>query len=91
MEEHKYLTKYKKLNQQIHFKDTEMRLAQGNSAVGLSFFFFFWPCHAACGILVPPPGIETLPPILEARSLNYWTAGEVPTVYLFTFSAVKGY
>ena len=90
MAEHKYLTKCKKLKQQIHFKDTEMRLAQGNSAVGLSFFFFL-AMLAACGILVPPPGIETLPPILEARSLNYWTAGEVPTVYLFTFSAVKGY
>ena len=90
MEEHKYLTKCKKLKQQIHFKDTEMRLAQGNSAVGLSFFFF-WTCYAACGTLVPPPGIEPLPPILEARSLNHWTTGEVPTVYLFTFSAVKGY
>ena len=22
------------------------------------FFFFFWPCHMACGILVPQPGIK---------------------------------
>ena len=65
MEEHKYLTKYKKLRQQILFKDTEMRLAQGNSAVCLSFFFFFWPCHAACGILVPQPGIKPVTPALK--------------------------
>ena len=24
--------------------------------------FFFWPCHAACGIPVPWPGIEPAPP-----------------------------
>ena len=24
----------------------------------LALFFFFWPCHVACGILVPWPGIE---------------------------------
>ena len=24
----------------------------------LLLFFFFWLCYAACGILVPPPGIE---------------------------------
>ena len=44
----------------------------------LSFFFFFWPCHAACGILVPQPGIEHVPPALEAWSLNHWTSREVP-------------
>jgi len=54
-----------------------------------SFFFFFWPCNEACGILVRTPGIEPLPSIYEERSLNQWTAGEVPTVCLFTFSSVK--
>ena len=42
------------------------------------FFFFFWPHHAACGILVPQPGIEPVPPAVEAQSLNHWTAREVP-------------
>ena len=32
-----------------------------------------WPCHMACGILVPQPGIESVPPPLEAWSLNHWT------------------
>ena len=25
---------------------------------------FFWPCHMACGILVPRPGIEPAPPAM---------------------------
>ena len=29
-------------------------------------------------ILVPRPGIEPMPPALEARSLNPWTTREVP-------------
>ena len=27
---------------------------------------FLWPCHMACGILVPQPGIEPGAPALEA-------------------------
>ena len=54
-------------------------------------YLFFWPCRAACGILLPLPGIEPLSTILEAQSLNHWTAGDVPTVCLFIFSAVEGY
>ena len=41
-------------------------------------FLFSWPCQAACGILVPWPGIKLSPPALEAESLNYWTTKEVP-------------
>ena len=37
-----------------------------------------------CGILVPGLGIEPLPAALEARSLNHWTAREVPTKYFKT-------
>ena len=32
----------------------------------------------ACGILLPQPAIEPTPPAVEARSLNHWTAREVP-------------
>ena len=32
----------------------------------LFFFFHFWPCCMAFGILVPRPGIEPTPPALEA-------------------------
>ena len=41
-------------------------------------FFFFWSCHTAYGILVPHPGIEPMPPALEAQSLNHQTSREVP-------------
>ena len=34
---------------------------------------------AAHGILVLQPGIEPMHPALEARSLNHWTAKEVPS------------
>ena len=34
----------------------------------------------ACGISVPRPGIEPVPPAVEAQTLNHWTAREVPNV-----------
>ena len=46
------------------------------------FFFFLLPC-AACGILVPRPGIEPTLPALEAWSANHWTAREVPGCRFF--------
>ena len=36
------------------------------------FFFLFFGC-TACGILVPWPGMEPMPPSLEAWSLDNWT------------------
>ena len=32
----------------------------------------------AYGILIPQPGFEPIPPAVEVRSLNHWTAREVP-------------
>ena len=40
--------------------------------------FIFWPHQAACGTLVPQLGIEPSPLVMEAQSLNHWTASEVP-------------
>ena len=34
--------------------------------------------HMACGIVVPPSGIEPTPRTSEACSLNHWTVGKVP-------------
>ena len=48
----------------------------------------FWPHCAACGILVPRQGIETIGPALEAQSLNYRTAKEVP-VSFFEIPRIK--
>jgi len=40
-----------------------------------SFFFLtLWPHCEACGILVPQPGVEPVPPAVEEWSLNCWTA-----------------
>ena len=44
--------------------------------------FYFRPCHAACGILVPWAGITPRPPAVKARSLNHWTAREFPCPFL---------
>ena len=49
----------------------------------LSSFYLFIHLFiglAACGILVSWPGIETVPPEVEAQSLNHWTTQEVPIV-----------
>ena len=48
----------------------------------LNSFFFFWPRRVACRILVPRPGIEPVPPAVEAQSLKHWTAREAPEVFL---------
>ena len=34
------------------------------------FSFFFWLCHAACGILVPWPGTKPVPAAIETQSPN---------------------
>lgn len=39
-----------------------------------TLLFCFWPHN----ILVPWPGIEFMPPALEAQSLNHFTTREVP-------------
>ena len=56
----------------------------------LGSFFFFLPCpsqllkkhfghtRAAWDILVSQPGIELVPPVVEAQSLNHWATRELP-------------
>ena len=39
--------------------------------------FFFFLHHTACGILLPWPGIEPVPPAWEVWSLNHWATREV--------------
>ena len=59
-------------------------LGQGGSFS--SFFKIFWLFCAACGILVPQPGIEPVSPAVEAWSLNHWTTREGPVLFLFEFA-----
>ena len=43
-----------------------------------SYFFFWWGTgHAACGILVPHPGIEPTSLALGAQCLNHWTSKKI--------------
>ena len=34
------------------------------------YYFIFWPCCKACGILVPQSGVASLPPAVEASVFN---------------------
>ena len=57
------------------------------------FCLFVWPPCAACGILVPQPGIEPVPPAVEARSLNHWTTLATDLIHVNHFltpSALRG-
>ena len=45
----------------------------------IKLFIFFLTCPLACGVLVPYPGIKSVPPVVEAQSLiNHWIAKETP-------------
>ena len=57
-------------------------------------FFFFWPCCTACRILVPQPGVESMPPSLGLW--NHWATREAPRMNIAhqdyaELSFVRGY
>ena len=58
----------------------------------LFMFLFFWPCHTACRILVPRPGIEPGPRQLKHRVLSTGPPGKSPKVLIvmesFFFSSI---
>ena len=45
-----------------------------NGFHSLSSFCLFWPPAAACGILVPQPGIEPGPSVVKMQSPNHWNS-----------------
>ena len=56
------------------------------------YLFIFYPSQAACGSLAPGPGIEPMPPAIEAQILNHWTAKEVSFIYFkFYFIMVRAF
>ena len=75
----------------VSFTEQKILILMKSSLSVLSFIdlasnrFFFWLRRVACGILVPPPGLEPVPPAVEARNLNHWTLREVPR-FLFNLS-----
>ena len=50
------------------------------------FCIFFWLCCAACMILVPRPGTESVPCAVEAWSFNFWTTREFPCFCICSIS-----
>ena len=46
---------------------------------------------AACGILLPWPGIKPMPPALSVQSLNHWITREVPMCLHFMKQAAKAW
>ena len=46
----------------------------------LLFFFFFSFGHSTYGILVPHPGIDPTPPVVEVQGLNHWTTLRSPSI-----------
>ena len=42
----------------------------------ICIYFIVWPRHTACGILIPPPGINPAIPVVEAQSSKHWTLRE---------------
>ena len=46
-------------------------LAVGAIAAGFLFSFIFWPYRKADGVSVPQPGMEPVPPAMEAQSPNH--------------------
>ena len=60
-----------------YFKDrvvSRLHAAERSKRPTLSF----WLCHAACGILVPHPGIEPGSLAVRVQSPNQWTTRESP-------------
>lgn len=60
-----------------HILSLESLLLAGEAITGVknefvfSFFFFFLPHSVACGISLPQPGTEPVPPALEAYSRKH--------------------
>ena len=46
--------------------------------IHIYIYIFFWLHSRACGILLPRPRIEPMPPAVEAQILNHWTTREGP-------------
>ena len=70
-------------------KDWAIREAQSFSFLKIKIFFPSFPpssflsCHAACGLLVPRPGMESKPMAVNSPSSNHWTARKFPKTLFF--------
>ena len=58
--------------------------------VVMLYYYYFWPCLMACGILVPWPGTESPPTTVEAQSPNHWITREFLVVMLYSYLCLLG-
>ena len=60
-------------------------LSDWSDLISSCLFVLFWLHYMACGISVSWPGIEPVPPAVEAWSSNHWTTREFPYLIYFQF------
>ena len=68
----------------ISKSDSSSKLSPNDFRSAFVFVGFFWLCCAAYRILVPQPGMESIPLAVEVRSLNHWTIRDVPRPVFLT-------
>ena len=56
----------------------------------LHYYYYFFFLAVLCGILVPQPGIEVVPPAVEAQTLIHRTTREVPVPHYSTSRKLIG-
>ena len=69
-------------------------LALQSPTIKYFLFIYFLNCLSGlfgltmvtCGILISQPGMEPMPPALEAQSLNHWTAQEALQVFFAVYT-----
>ena len=64
-----YVLHYVIILQQLLTTLPHMHRLQMHISLSIFHFFFFWPCHETCGILVPWPGIKGGPRQWKCRVL----------------------
>ena len=52
------------------------------SVILFTYLKFFWPHHTACGIIVPRPGLEPIPLVVECGVLTTGPPRKSPRVIL---------
>ena len=57
----------------------------------ICLFIYFWPHHAACRILVPQPGIKSVPPAVGAQSHNHKPPQGSPELSIFYKPSKPGF
>ena len=63
----------------IYFRKSDLLIKKFFSI--LFNFLSFWPCQETYVILLPIPGIDPSPSVLQVQSLNPWTTREVPRIF----------